>query len=148
MTMLVGAGGNAGNQAAVRIIRGLATGEVDPAPTERTAALVSDELRRALALAFILVVAGFVRVVAFQASIEDAIAISSSLFLIVSTSVVLGTVLPLLLSAMKIDAAHASTTIQVIMDVLGVLITCAVATYIFALLEESGGVLPLLGVLS
>ena len=49
---------------------------------------------------------------------------------------------------MKIDAAHASTTIQVIMDVLGVLITCAVATYIFALLEESGGVLPLLGVLS
>ena len=30
MTMLVGAGGNAGNQAAVRIIRGLATGEVDP----------------------------------------------------------------------------------------------------------------------
>ena len=29
MTMLVGAGGNAGNQAAVRIIRGLATGEVE-----------------------------------------------------------------------------------------------------------------------
>ena len=61
MTMLVGAGGNAGNQAAVRIIRGLATGEVDPAPTERTAALVSDELRRALALAFILVVAVIAR---------------------------------------------------------------------------------------
>ena len=30
MTMLVGAGGNAGNQASVRIIRGLATGEVNP----------------------------------------------------------------------------------------------------------------------
>ena len=46
---------------------------------------------RAAALATILVVAGFVRVVAFDASIADAAAISASLFIIVSTSVVLGT---------------------------------------------------------
>jgi len=69
MTMLVGAGGNAGNQAAVRIIRGLATGEVDPRPTQRTRSIVSDELLRAAVLAFILVVAGFVRVVAFDATL-------------------------------------------------------------------------------
>ena len=58
---------------------------------------------------------------------SSALAISASLFLIVSTSVVLGTLLPLLLQAAKLDAANASTTIQVIMDVLGVLITCTVA---------------------
>ena len=131
MTMLVGAGGNAGNQAAVRIIRGLATGEVDAAPTERTTAIISDELVRAAALATILVVAGFVRVIAFNATVADAAAISASLFLIVSTSVVLGTMLPLLLQAVKVDAAHASTTIQVLMDVLGVLITCSVAPVVF-----------------
>lgn len=134
MTMLVGAGGNAGNQAAVRIIRGLATGEVDPAPTSRTRALVSDEVVRAAALAIILVVAGFVRVIAFDAPIADAAAISASLFIIVGTSVVLGTLLPLLLQSIKVDAAHASTTIQVVMDVLGVLITCKVAPLVFAAL--------------
>jgi len=47
---------------------------------------------------------------------------------------VLGTLLPLLLQAAKIDAAHASTTIQVVMDVLGVLITCSVAPLVFGAL--------------
>jgi len=132
MTMLVGAGGNAGNQASVRIVRGLATGEVSPDASSRTRAIVGDEFLRAAALATLLVVAGFVRVIAFDASVADAAAISASLFLIVSTSVVLGTLLPLLLQRFRIDAAHASTTIQVIMDVLGVLITCTVAPLIFS----------------
>ena len=145
MTMLVGAGGNAGNQAAVRIIRGLATGEVDASASERTVGLVSDELRRAVALALILVVAGFIRVIAFHASVADAAAISCSLFIIVATSVALGTLLPLALSAARIDAAHASTTIQVVMDVLGVLITCTIAPIVFAQLASGGAWAPLLG---
>ena len=132
LTMLVGAGGNAGNQAAVRIIRGLATGEVDPSPTDRTKGIVTDEFVRAAVLASIVVVVGFVRVIAFDASLADAAAISASLFIIVATSVVLGTLLPLVLQSAKIDAAHASTTIQVVMDVLGVVITCRIATAVFA----------------
>lgn len=131
MTMLVGAGGNAGNQAAVRIIRGLATGEVNINDRERTMSFVAQESKLAIALALILVVAGYVRVVAFHASTADALAISASLFLIVSSSVVMGTVLPLALTSIKVDAAHASTTIQVVMDVLGVLITCTVAPMVF-----------------
>ena len=127
----VGAGGNAGNQAAVRIIRGLATGEVTPDASPATRAIVSDEFLRAAALACILVAAGFVRVIAFDATVADAAAISASLFLIVSTSVVLGTILPLVLQSLRVDAAHASTTIQVIMDVMGVLITCTVAPKIY-----------------
>ena len=57
------------------------------------------------------------------------------LFIIVSTSVILGTILPLLLQSIKVDAAHASTTIQVIMDVMGVLITCKVAPLVFAIMR-------------
>ena len=129
---LVGAGGNAGNQASVRIIRGLATGEVTPDASERTRSIVSQELARAVALGLILVVAGFVRVIAFDASVADACAISASLFIIVSSSVVLGTLLPLLLQAAKVDAANSSTMIQVIMDVMGVLITCTVAPIVFS----------------
>ena len=71
------------------------------------------------------------RVIAFDASLADAAAISASLFIIVATSVVLGTLLPLVLQSAKIDAAHASTTIQVVMDVLGVVITCRIATAVF-----------------
>ena len=141
MTMLVGAGGNAGNQAAVRIIRGLATGEVDPTPTERTTSIVADELRRAFALATIVVIAGFVRVVAFDATIEDAVAISSSLFIIVATSVILGTLLPLLLTNLRVDAAHASTTIQVVMDVMGVFITCTTAPIVFQVASSGSSAL-------
>jgi Mg/Co/Ni transporter MgtE len=138
MTMLVGAGGNAGNQAAVRIIRGLATGEVQAAPTPGTKRIVSDEIVRAFLLASIIVAAGFVRVVLFDGTIVDAVAISASLFIIVSSSVILGTLLPLLLSKLGFDAAHASTSIQVIMDVTGVLITCSVAPIVFQAAETYG----------
>merc|ERR1712046_380516 len=137
MTMPVGAGGNAGNQAAVRIIRGLATGEVAPDASERTQGIVSDEVARAVALAVIVVLAGFARVILFQGGVDDAAAISASLFFVVSISVILGTLLPLVLQALKIDAANASTSIQVIMDVLGVLITCLVAPKVFAYLEAA-----------
>ena len=123
MTMLVGAGGNAGNQASVRIIRGLATGEVNPA-SERS--FIASEVRMAAALSVIVVGAGFVRVIAFDATPTDAFAISLALFLIVGSSIVLGTLLPLLLNRLRLDAAHASTTIQVVMDVLGVTIACTV----------------------
>ena len=137
--MLVGAGGNAGNQASVRIIRGLATGELDPNAPGR---VIGYEARIALALGLILVVAGFVRVVAFDAGVVDALAISASLFLIVTSSVLFGCLLPLLLTRLRVDAAHASTSIQVIMDVLGVLITCTVAPRVYEL-ASSG--FPLLG---
>jgi hypothetical protein len=46
----------------------------------------------AVALSLVLVVAGFLRVVAFGEGTTDALAISVALFLIVITSVVLGTV--------------------------------------------------------
>ena len=49
LTMLVGAGGNAGNQASVRLIRGLATGEVTGS-REQTIEILANEARIALAL--------------------------------------------------------------------------------------------------
>ena len=57
----------------------------------------------------------------------ETITIIIALVLIVFISVVLGSTLPLMLQAIKVDPAHSSTSIQVIMDILGVIITCAVA---------------------
>jgi len=47
--------------------------------------------------------------------------------LIVLISIVVGAMLPLLFDTFGLDPANTSTTIQVIMDISGVLITCVVA---------------------
>lgn len=125
LTMLVGAGGNAGNQAAVLVIRGLATGEIDARTSTR---YIWGEVKMALCIAAAMVAAGYLRVTAFGYTTRDAVAISSSLLAIVFSSVIIGTLLPLLLHRMGCDPAHAGATIQVIMDLAGVLITCVVCS--------------------
>jgi Mg/Co/Ni transporter MgtE len=124
LTMLVGAGGNAGNQAAVLVIRGLATGEI----TARSyARYVLGECQMSLAIAVPMVVAGYCRVKSVGGHSErDALAISASLLSIVVSSVVIGSLLPLALHRLRVDPAHAGATIQVIMDLAGVIITCNV----------------------
>ena len=51
-----------------------------------------------------------------------------SLLAIVFTSVLIGSVLPLIMQRFGMDPAHAGATIQVIMDLLGVCITCVVCS--------------------
>ena len=58
------------------------------------------------------------------------LAVAASLFLIVALSIVLGAALPIFLEKINAGASNAATTIQVVMDVSGVLITCAVCGYL------------------
>ena len=129
LTMLVGAGGNAGNQATVLVIRGLATGEINAGSCLQ---YVWGEAKQALAIAVLMVGFGFLRVTLFGFSPRDAVAISASLFAIVLSSVVIGASLPMLLHRCGLDPAHAGATIQVIMDLAGVLITCVVCSHLLA----------------
>ena len=82
----------------------------------------------AVAISLIMVLAGFARVTLFYGSYQDAIAIAASLLAIVFISIVVGASLPLLLHQLRLDPAHAGATIQVIMDLAGVLITCMVCS--------------------
>lgn len=129
LTMLVGAGGNAGNQSAVRVIRGLAVGALGP---DSIGSFLLRELRMALAITATLVAFGGARVVLFHGSGTDALVIGASLAAIVFSSILLGAALPLIMNRLRIDAAHAGTSIQVIMDILGVTVTCYVANALFA----------------
>lgn len=81
-------------------------------------------------LCVILSIAGFVRAIAFQTPIPETIAVTSALALIVFSSICLGAVLPLLLKKVGVDPAHSSTTIQVVMDILGVVLTVVVSTLV------------------
>lgn len=127
LTMLVGAGGNAGNQASVGIIRGLATGTVHDG---NISSRFQHEIAIGMALSGILGLAGAIRAAMFGTPFLETCAISASLMMIVFLSVVLGTLLPLLMKMVGIDPAHSSTTIQVVMDILGVTITVQVSGWI------------------
>jgi Mg/Co/Ni transporter MgtE len=131
--MLVGAGGNAGNQASVRVIRGLALGTLTTPTTTSTTSTTSAaikivetrnrfllrELRMAMALSLIMAIAGYIRASVFHTPLPETLAITLALIVIVFMSVCLGAILPLILQHVGIDPAHSSTTIQVVMDILG-----------------------------
>ena len=126
--MLVGAGGNAGNQAAVRVIRAIAVGTINE--KNRVQFLIR-EFAMAIALSALLGATGMFRsIISGQATFSETVAVTLALMMIVGISIVLGAILPLLLQMIHIDPAHSSTTIQVIMDIMGVMITCAVANLI------------------
>lgn len=57
-------------------------------------------------------------------------AITLSLILIVFSSVIIGALLPLMFQMIKLDPAHAGPTIQVVMDMIGVLITLIICKWI------------------
>jgi Mg/Co/Ni transporter MgtE len=88
------------------------------------------ELWVAVTLMSILGLAGCVRAAIFLVPVAETIAITTSLCVIVMISIILGALLPLGMNSLRIDPAHSSTTIQVIMDILGVTITCHVSAAI------------------
>ncbi|KAK9810750.1 hypothetical protein WJX73_004890 [Symbiochloris irregularis] len=138
LTMLVGAGGNAGNQSAIKVIRGLATGSLNTTPRVMLRTLAQQTLIGVI-LGASLACGGFIRVYLSHGSIASSFAISSSLFFIVVTSVFSGTALPFALAKAGVDPANAGTSIQVIMDVSGCLITCFTCNLI---LNQLAGILP------
>ena len=79
----------------------------------------------ALLLGTALAAGGWLRVYLTNGDAANSTAISISLFLIVLVSVLTGTALPFALARAGVDPANAGTSIQVVMDCLGVLITCA-----------------------
>jgi hypothetical protein len=163
LTMLVGAGGNAGNQSAIRVIRGLATGDM-VVTKDCFVDTLWQQARVGFLLASFLSLGGFARVMITEAtggldggSVEDAagaavvvaagsasdpsaavgaFGIALSLFCIVTLSTVAGTAMPFALAATGQDPANAGTTIQVFMDVMGVVITCVVCSAVFTQFPE------------
>lgn len=101
------------------------------------------EFYMALSLSALLGVVGLIRsLTSPHTSLPETLAICVALVLIVFISVVLGSTLPLMLQFIKVDPAHSSTSIQVIMDILGVLITCSVAMSVLYTTGKSSESIP------
>jgi len=84
----------------------------------------------ALLLSVILACTGLLRAAIFLVPAAEMIAITMSLLIIVVISVALGALLPLGMHYVGIDPAHSATTIQVLMDIAGVLITVHMSSLI------------------
>mmetsp|Transcript_11760 Transcript_11760/g.20199 ORF Transcript_11760/g.20199 Transcript_11760/m.20199 type:complete len:169 (-) Transcript_11760:72-578(-) len=126
--MIVGAGGNASNQSAVFVIRGLAIGNVNK---KNRVLIVTREAVLGFMIGGVLCVAAFIRVYIFHRNVVAALAISNSLLVVVIVANLLGALLPLVFHHFQIDPAHSAPTLQVIMDISGVLITCIVSGLFF-----------------
>lgn len=111
----------------ISVIRGLALGTLNG---KTRGQFLQREVKMAASLSLILSVAGFLRAILFKTGLPEAIAVTTALALIVFSSICLGAVLPLLLEFIGVDPAHSSTSIQVVMDILGVVLAVTVSRVI------------------
>ncbi|MFH1461467.1 MAG: magnesium transporter [bacterium] len=126
LTMLIGTGGNAGNQSSAIVIRGLATGQISRKNSLR---VLLREFGASISIASILMIFSFFRVYLFQHDLISAFTVSIALFLIIIMSMFLGALLPLLLEHFNFDPAHsAAPFLATLMDILGVLIYCFIVS--------------------
>ena len=120
ISMLISTGGNTSSQTSALAIQGLATGEINKANTFR---FFKRELLMSFVIGLILSAAAYTRVYVVYKDPWASFAISLSLGLIVMTSVILGSVIPLLLKRFNIDPAFsAGPLLATLMDILGIFI--------------------------
>lgn len=128
LTMLIGTGGNAGNQSSAVIIRGLATGQISRKNGLR---VLMREMFVSFFISIILGIVAFTRVYFFRQDFLSAITVSTALVLIITMSMFLGSLIPLLLERFNFDPAHsAAPFLATLMDILGVAIYCFVVSRI------------------
>lgn len=122
--MLTGTGGNAGNQSATLVIRGLTTKEISRQNAHK---VLLREFGISLVIGLFLVIVGAFRVYQSHPNIMSVLVINIPLFLIVVSSMMLGTVIPLILQAFNIDPAYsAAPFLTTMMDIIGVIIFCVI----------------------
>ncbi|UNE35058.1 magnesium transporter [Vermiphilus pyriformis] len=127
--MLISTGGNTSNQTSALVIQGLATGDLRSANVRR---FIKREMLMGVALSCVLGVAAFARAYFFTRAFTESITISLALSAIVVIAVTLGSSIPLLLRRFNIDPAFsAGPFLATLMDILGVLIYCAICRLIF-----------------
>lgn len=127
-SMLISTGGNASNQSSALVIQGLASGELHHTNAFR---FVRREFGVSLILALILGSLGFLRAYLTVGSITESIIIGLTLSAIVTVSVSMGSIIPLLLKRFNIDPAFsAGPFLATLMDILGILIYCYVSKLI------------------
>ncbi len=127
--MLTDTGGNAGSQSATLVIRGLALGEIRP---RDFAKVIWKEFRVSLIVGVILSLVNFARLIFInRTTIPIAFVVCTSVFATVISAKVIGGILPIVASKLRLDPAiMASPLITTIVDTLAIIIYFAMASYV------------------
>ncbi|HKM28117.1 MAG TPA: magnesium transporter [Anaerovoracaceae bacterium] len=132
MPMLMGTGGNTGSQAATLIIRGLATDEVDTSDVWK---ILWKEFRVGLVIGVILSALNFARICWMDSrGVMIALTVCLAMLLIVVVAKILGSMIPLLAKACKIDPALvANPAISSISDMVSCIAYFLMATWLLGI---------------
>lgn len=136
--LLISTGGNSGSQSASLIIRGLATGELQPRDWPR---VFVRELGQGLVMGLALGAIGAARVLAWGDGKLFALTVAITLIGIVTGGCVVGSMFPMLLKRLGLDPATSSAPfIASLVDVLGIVVYFNVAKYLLADVLAASGV--------
>ena len=130
LPVIVGTGGNSGNQPGVAVTRALGLGKVD---SHTMSHIVRKELILAVVTATVLAIVAFIRVIAeYRNDPKAAATIGCSIFVIVIVSVILGVGFSFGLDKLRVDPANGSAPLlATVTDVIGVCVMCGIASSIF-----------------
>jgi magnesium transporter len=129
--LLIGTGGNAGSQTTSTIISALAVGEIRLSDALRT---LWHELRIGITLGVILAIFAFGRVLLQGISPEFSLTVAVSILTIVIWATALGSLLPLLVTRLRLDpAAVSGPVMSTLVDATGLLIYFSVARLMLGL---------------
>lgn len=128
MPMLMGTAGNAGSQSSAMVIRGII---VDNLAINHFYTILKKELINSMILGFILCVVNVLRIVIFMPNIEIGIAllVSITIWIIVIIANLIGGLLPLIATQLKIDPTSMSgPVLTTLCDAISLIIYFALAT--------------------
>ena len=131
LTMLVGGGGNSSGQTVAELVKRLSRGEVSTRDMPR---VLAREIGIGIILALGLGLGAYprVRLLSRGATNLDALAIALSYTLIIVMANALGVVVALTLHLCGLAAVGAPPVVQVVVDVLGITLTCLVCTAVLS----------------
>jgi len=130
--MIVGTGGNAGNQPGVAVTRALALGNVSTRTLRR---IVLREAGLGLATASALTIVGFLRVVVeYPEDLRAAAAISLAVFAMVNLAILLGVGFSITMDRLSIDPANgAAPMLTTLTDLIGITMLCGISAAFYGI---------------
>ncbi|HUF26472.1 MAG TPA: magnesium transporter [Gemmatimonadaceae bacterium] len=129
--LIISSGGNSGSQSATLITRALAVGDVSLGDALR---VMWRESGQGVVLGIILGAMGYVRAITWGNSSDVAMVVALTLAAVVLTGTLVGAMLPLLFTRIRVDPAIASSPfVASLVDVAGIAIYFAVASRLLAL---------------
>lgn len=130
--MLLDTGGNAGNQTAITIIRGFATGDVTFKNVWR---VVKMELLASLLMGVVVGIVAFIRAILLQHDPLVSIVVGCTMMLIVLLAIATGVILPLISKKVGLDPAVLAGPITTsVVDVVGLIIYFKIAQFFIPVL--------------